>query len=224
MTQKTGLLIAIEGIDGAGKSTLAQALSAQLTSLQYTVVLTKEPGGTALGKKLREILQNQANPLDPKAEFLLFAADRAQHFHETVIPHLQKGHIVISDRMADSALAYQGYGRGLDLDTLRSINTWAMQGLEPDIVLYIQVPYATARERIIKRNAQLTSFEQEQESFLQKLVVGFDALLSNNPRCIKVDGTQDPDTVACVTVKKIIDSINSGSLILGTHTREIQKS
>lgn len=209
MAHKTGILIAIEGIDGAGKSTLAHALSAQLSSHQYTVVLTKEPGGTPLGKKLREIVQNQATPLDPKAEFLLFAADRAQHFHETVIPHLKAGHMVISDRMADSSLAYQGYGRGLDLAMLRLINSWAMQGLEPDIVLYIQVPYAVARARIIKRNAQLTSFEQEQETFLQKLVVGFDALLSANPRCITIDGTQDPETVAQIASQKIIELINT---------------
>src|SRR3990172_1551765 len=125
--QKRGLLITLEGIDGSGKSTLANAIVTALTTLGKHVVLTKEPGGTALRTELRAILQTQKNPVCDKAEFLLFAADRSQHFKELIVPALEQGQIVISDRMADSSLAYQGFGRGLDKEMISSINRWAMQ-------------------------------------------------------------------------------------------------
>lgn len=209
MQTKTGILIAIEGIDGAGKSTLAHALEQKLTAQNHTVILTKEPGATDLGKQLRAILQTQTTPLDPKAEYLLFAADRAQHFHNLIIPHLQKNNIAISDRMADSSLVYQGYGRGLDIAMLHTINSWTMQHINPDIVIYLQVPYATARERILQRNMQLTAFEKEQEAFLKRLVTGFDELLLNNPRCIVIDGTASPETVATHATEKVIQWIQA---------------
>src|ERR1700730_16197149 len=129
-----GMLIVIEGIDGAGKSTLAKSLADILTTQGNTVLLTKEPGGSQLGKQLRTILQNQPIPITPIAEYLLFAADRAQHIEQVVKPALERGAIVISDRMGDSSLAYQGYGRGIDKNNIRTVNQWAMQGLTPDLV------------------------------------------------------------------------------------------
>src|SRR3972149_5899470 len=123
------MLITLEGIDGSGKSTLAKKMADTL----HNVVLTKEPGGSALGKKLREILQMQPVPITPIAEFLLFAADRAQHFDEVVIPALEQNKIVISDRMADSSLVYQGYGRGINMENIKLVNKWVMQDITPDI-------------------------------------------------------------------------------------------
>jgi dTMP kinase len=209
MQIKTGLLIAIEGIDGAGKSTLANILARQLIALNHSVILTKEPGGTHLGKQLRDILQTQLYPLDPKAEYLLFAADRAQHFHDIIIPYLEQNNIVISDRMSDSSLVYQGYGRGLDIPTLQTINAWAMNNITPDITIYVRVAYTVARERIMQRNMQLTAFEKEQDIFLQKLVVGFDDLLLSNPHCIVIDGTTTPEIVAITAIEKVLKWITS---------------
>jgi len=206
-----GILISIEGIDGAGKSTLALNLADRLTAYLKSygphgpsVVLTKEPGATPIGKQLRTILQTQPVPLDPKTEFLLFAADRAQHFHEIIIPALQKKHIIISDRMADSSLVYQGYGRNLDISLLKIFNTWAMNGITPDIVCYVRVPYELAQQRLTQRNTQLSVFEKENTSFLQTLITGFDTVLLNNPNCIPIDGTQTPDNIAEITAKQIV--------------------
>src|SRR5690348_7272425 len=113
--QFPGMLITIEGIDGAGKSSLIQHLIPLLTPLVPAIKATKEPGGSQLGVELRRLLQYPTTPIAPRAEYLLFAADRAQHFHDVVIPALKEGALVISDRMSDSSLAYQGYGRGHDL-------------------------------------------------------------------------------------------------------------
>ena len=115
---KHGILIAVEGIDGSGKSSFAKNLTEFFTSHDIATCLTKQPGGTPLGKQLRHILQTQSVPLCSKAEYLLFAADRAQHMHEVIAPALQEKKIVISDRLADSSIIYQGYGRGLEIPTI----------------------------------------------------------------------------------------------------------
>ena len=121
-----GYFVSIEGIDGCGKTTLAQRLQAMLTHAGHQVLLTKEPGGSELGKSLRAILQTQEMPIGGKAEFLLFAADRAQHFEKIIIPALREGKVVITDRCADSSLAYQGYGHNLDRTIITTVNNWAM--------------------------------------------------------------------------------------------------
>ena len=162
---RRGILIAIEGIDGSGKTTLAHDLTTSLSEQHFSVVLTKEPGGSQVGKVLREILQAQQMPLTPKAEYLLFAADRAQHFEEVIIPALQNNSMVISDRLADSSVVYQGYGRGLDINMIKTVNHWAMNAIEPDLVFYLRISPEKARERLHKRKETLTAFEQEQATF-----------------------------------------------------------
>src|SRR5690606_1203285 len=166
-----GLLIAIEGIDGSGKSTLAHNLFTLLHSKQYSVLLTKEPGDTALGKKIRELVQTQTIPLATKSEYLLFAADRAQHFSELIIPALTQKKIIISDRLSDSSLAYQGYGRGLELERLHQINQWAMNDTTPNLTIFVRVPVDTALERVTKRS-ELSVFEKKH--FLEKVANGFE--------------------------------------------------
>jgi len=156
---KNGLLISIEGIDGSGKSTFAQALFDAL-SQKHPSLLTKEPGGTILGKALRQLLLHTHGDKDPKTEFLLFAADRAQHFSEVVLPALAQNIIVISDRMADSSLVYQGYVKGLPLAMLQKINTWAMQNKSPDLTILIDIDEATAFNRLQTRNDTQDVFEQ----------------------------------------------------------------
>ncbi len=190
---KSGILIAVEGIDGSGKSTLTKDLHQSLLDKHYNVILTKEPGGTPLGNQLRTILQNQEIPLTPKAEYLLFAADRAQHFTTLVIPNLQNNKIIISDRTSDSSLAYQGYGRGLDLAMINTINQWAMNGITPHITIYVKVPVSIALERIQQRK-KLTAFEQHTE-FLERVTHGFETIYTNRNDVIIIDGTQPPKTV-----------------------------
>lgn len=191
---KDGILISIEGVDGSGKSTLAHNLKQSLMKHNVPVVLTKEPGGSTLSTQLREILQTQPTPLESKAEFLLFAADRAQHFHDVILPNVQQNKIVISDRMADSSVVYQGYGRGLDIQMIRTINNWAMQCTHPDITFYIKIPLIVAKQRIAQRK-ELSVFEKKDEHFLKKLIDGFDTIFKDKKHAILLDGTQDQETL-----------------------------
>lgn len=206
-TLNQGILVAIEGIDGSGKSTLAKSLYQQLTAHQFETVLTKEPGATALGKQLRTILQEKNVAVCPKAEFLLFAADRAQHFQELVIPALSQHKIVISDRMNDSSVVYQGHARGLEQAFIKSVNAWAMQDIKPDITFYIDLPVELALERLKKRQETLTSFEKEGREFTQKLIEGFDILYKIRTSVIRLDGTQSPDIIATQAFKAVEDWI-----------------
>jgi len=202
-----GLLCVLEGIDGCGKSSLLQNI-AQTLQANYPLVTTKEPGGkTELGKHLRTLIQEQPTPIIPTSQFLLFAADRAQHFTEFIIPHLQKNFIVLSDRMADSSLVYQGYGKDLPIDTLRMINQWAMQNIQPDIVFYIKIDPEIALQRMHKRNEGFSPFEQKSVlPIIQKIAHGYDEIFYNQKHVIILDGTQSLDELTKICVEKIIQA------------------
>jgi len=204
---KKGILIAIEGIDGSGKSTLAQALHKKLSSEGYNTLLTKEPGDTPLGKKIRELVLSQNISIDTKAEYLLFAADRAQHFTEIIIPALKEKKLILSDRLADSSLAYQGYGRGLDVTMLATINKWAMQDIQPDFTVFVQAPINVIFERIKSRNT-LSIFEKE--AFLQKVMLGFETIYHNNRSdVIIINGTEEPQIVMQKTYDAILEKLEN---------------
>lgn len=204
---KNGILIAIEGIDGSGKSSLAKNLFQQFLIQNYPVMLTKEPGGTPLGLQLRTIVQEKKVAVCAKAEFMLFATDRAQHFYELIIPALSENKIIISDRMADSSLVYQGYGRGLDMEAINTVNNFVMNGIKPNITVYVKVSNHVAAERIMKRNIALTSFEKEKEDFVAKLAYGFDQLYKNREDVIIVDGNQTQEQVLQETLAKLVSSL-----------------
>jgi dTMP kinase len=153
---KNGLLVVFEGIDGSGKTTLAHAIAEELKKTFPKVILTREPGATALGKTLRGLILD--GQLSDRAEFLLFAADRAQHCAERIRPALLENAIVISDRMADSSLIYQGISHGFRIEELRSINDWAMNGVKPDITFYLRIDPTVAHTRLVARGP-LTKFE-----------------------------------------------------------------
>lgn len=206
MNQK-GLLIALEGIDGAGKSLLAKNLLTSLEKQKIDVLLTKQPGGTVLGKKLRAILHEEKEHVSDLAEFLLFAADRAQHFEQIIIPALKKGKIIISDRLNDSSLAYQGYGRDLDKEKIKTVNSWAMQNIEPDLVFYIEIDAKTAHERIFKRNITLTSFEKEKAEFWEKTIDGYNQIFKNRKNVYYLDGTKTPEEIKEETLKIILNKL-----------------
>jgi dTMP kinase len=205
---KRGILIAIEGIDGSGKTLLTQNLALRLQD-KFRLLVTREPGGSKLGQLLRTVLHEKSTAICPKAEYLLFAADRAQHFEEVIIPALAKNMLVISDRLSDSSIVYQGYGRGLDRTMIQTINQWAMNNREPDIILYVRVDAATAYERLHKRAKPLTSFEQESRSFFQRLCAGFDELFASKSNVIILDGLQMPETITSHAVEYLMQWIQT---------------
>lgn len=201
-----GMLISVEGIDGSGKSTLVRHLVMQLQTHGYLVVATKEPGGSLLGKRLRDIVQQQPVALMARAEYLLFAADRAQHMEEVVKPAMHAGAIVISDRMADSSLAYQGYGRGEDLEMINMINAWAMQGRKPDLTFYMKINPQEAINRLKKRT-MLTAFEKEHTGFVQRLIKGFDAIFRDRTNVITLDATLPPKELSDIATNAVMQWI-----------------
>lgn len=144
----TGLFITFEGPEGSGKTTHARLLYEYLRDKEYPVVLTREPGGTRISDKVRQVLLDPENTdILPRTEILLFSASRVQLSEEFIRPHLDRSHVVICDRYADSTMAYQGHGLGLDLDTLRVITAFATGGLTPDLTLYLDVPIETGLRR-----------------------------------------------------------------------------
>ena len=181
--------IAFEGGEGSGKSTQARLLADALGA-----VLTHEPGGTALGRRIRDVvLDPSGRGLDERAEALLMVADRAQHVAEVVRPALDRGQDVVTDRFSGSTLAYQGYGRGLDLDELASLSRWAARGLEPDVVVLLDVPPAVAASRTVGAPDRL---EAEDRAFHARVADGYRALAAADPRWIVVDGAGTVDEVA----------------------------
>ncbi len=193
MVKKTNsFLITFEGIDGCGKSTLARSLYL-LIKEDYNALLTQQPGGTSLGLKIRQLLNNRTQEYSPIAEYLLFAADRAQHIAEVIQPALKKGTIVLCDRFTDSSLAYQGYGRGLPKEIIKEINTWTTGETEPDIVFYLRVPYQESRRRQKIRNETLTDFEKEEEGYFQRVIAGFEEMFAQRPHTIILDGLLSPE-------------------------------
>lgn len=202
---KNPLYIVIEGIDGSGKSTLAKNIFNTL-SKEYKTILTKEPGGSQVGLQIRDIVQKQK--LSPLAEFLLFAADRAQLFNELIDIELKNNSIVISDRSGFSSLAYQGYAKGLNKENINLVNKWAMQDINPDIIFYVKIDVKTARARINQRAEELTQFEQEKSDFMEKVKLGFDEIFKNKDNVVILDGKMAQEDLLKKAMEKILEWIN----------------
>jgi len=197
---KPGAFFAVEGIEGSGKSTLARALADFLTSEGRNVLLTKEPGGTETGKHLRHILLNAPEPIDPAAETLLFLADRAQHVRELIRPSVKLGMIVLTDRYFYSTLAYQGFARGLALEELRQMNSFAIDGCLPNKVLLVDLPVETglgrAKSRVAAGGEGWTRFEAESLRFHEKVRQGFLTLAAEDQaRFAVLDGTLSQESL-----------------------------
>ncbi len=197
-----GRYIAFEGVEGCGKSTHVQRLATHLDAL-----ITREPGGTVVGTMLREILTNPANTqLSPHAEALLMAADRAQHLHELVVPALTAGRHVVSDRSVYSSLAYQGYGRGLNLAELRRFNDFAIGSRWPDLVVYIRVDLVAVRRRLAKRDTD--RFEREDDDFFTRAMHGFEELAKQEPdRWLIIDGTPPKDELELIIRRAVTERL-----------------
>ena len=183
--------VAFEGSEGCGKSTQARRLADELGA-----VLTRETGGTAIGRRLREILHDTSvTGLNDHAETLIVAADRAQHVAEVVRPALAAGRHVVSDRSVWSSLAYQGHGRGLSVDEVRAVNTWAIGDTWPDLVILLTVPPELTAERMSRR--ELDRFEQAGAAFHARVDAGFAAMAAADPgRWVVIDASGPVDTVA----------------------------
>ncbi|WP_369377409.1 dTMP kinase [Streptomyces sp. cg36] len=201
----TGFFIALEGGDGAGKSTQAQALAEWIRAKGHEVVVTREPGATPVGKRLRSILLDVSSAgLSNRAEALLYAADRAEHIDSLVRPALERGAIVISDRYIDSSVAYQGAGRDLSPTEIARINRWATDGLVPHLTVLLDVSPETARERFTEAPDRL---ESEPPEFHARVRAGFLTLAAADPaRYLVVDAGQEAEAVTTV-VRHRLDQV-----------------
>jgi dTMP kinase len=191
-----GRLITVEGIDGAGKTTLAEGLAHALPGL----AVLREPGGVAVSERIRELVKDPALHVDPRAEALLYAAARAQLVHERLLPLLRDGHDVLLDRFVDSSLAYQGAGRGLGVEAIAELNRFATAGLVPDLTLYVRVDPAVGA---LRRDGG-DRLEQAGEAFFAAAVAAYDELAAAEPqRIVVLDGAQPPEAVLAAAIEAV---------------------
>lgn len=191
-----GVFVTVEGGDGAGKTTLARALAERLQGSGNSVRLTFEPGGTALGTRLRALVLDPRLTMSDWDETWLFLAARASHVNDVLLPALDAGEIVLSDRYTDSTLAYQGYGRGLDLERLIALNREATQGLTPDLTLLLDIPADVGLARTRARSSEQDRIGDADIAFHRRVNAGFRALAQQDAQRIHmVDATRDADAV-----------------------------
>ena len=195
---RRGRLITVEGVDGAGKTTLVEALA---RALPRDVRVLREPGGVELSERIRALVKDPGLEVDPRAEALLYAAARAQLVAERIEPLLAAGEWVLLDRFVDSSLAYQGAGRGLGIEQVRSLNRFATGGLVPDRTLLLRIDAGAGLARAGGRGEGVDRLEREQVAFFDAVAAAYDELAAAEPeRFVAIDAAQPPDAVlaACV--------------------------
>jgi dTMP kinase len=201
-----GRLITIEGIDGAGKTTLAVGLEAELRRRGIDVRLLREPGGVALSERVREVVKDPVLRIGARAEALLYAAARAQLVKEAVEPLLASGAWVLLDRFVDSSLAYQGAGRELGVEQVRAINRFATGGLEPDRTIVLVVDPEMGRSRLRARAEPLDRLEAEQDEFFARIGAAYLELAASEPDRIRtIDGSASPQEVLRAALDELAD-------------------
>ncbi len=189
-----GKFITLEGVDGAGKSTHVNWITARLEAAGKKVVVTREPGGTPLGEELRKLLLTQ--PMHLETETLLMFAARREHLDKMILPALAAGDWVLSDRFTDATFAYQGGGRGLDLDRIESLERWVQQGLQPDLTLVFDLSVEEARRRLQKTGAAPDRFEREDQDFFSRVRSVYQARAVLYPERIKlIDSSQSVENI-----------------------------
>jgi dTMP kinase len=216
-TKMRGFFITLEGIDGCGKSTQLDRLAQSLKQCGFEVVTTRQPGGTLTGQSIRALMVKEHNKLAPVAEVLLMMADRAQHVAEMIKPNLEAGRLVISDRYIDSSVAFQGYGRGLDLSTVEELNRLATGGLTPDLTLLFDLEPESARTRLANRvenqagdDAPMTGFDEEKRDFHVRVREGYLKLAAQHPERIRViDAEQTIDEIYKEVFALVLQSLES---------------
>ena len=203
------LFITFEGPDGSGKSTQINLIANYLKDLGYRVFCTREPGGTAIGDQIRQVLHDVNNTeMTPRAEILLYSASRAQHVEQIILPHLAGGEMVLCDRYADSTYAYQGYGRQLDFDMLRLITRFATQDLKPDLTVYLDLPVEEGLRRKEKANTagqgEWNRMDQLELEFHLRVREGYLEMARTEPeRWLVVDATQSKRKIAEIIWQRV---------------------
>jgi dTMP kinase len=191
-----GLFITLEGGDGSGKSTQSALLAEWLEAQGKSVVVTREPGGTELGNEIREIVLHRRGHIAPRAEALLYAADRAHHIATKVRPALERGEIVLQDRYLDSSVAYQGAGRVLAADEIRALSLWAAEGLLPDLTILLDLDEGAGRDRL-KARTKYDRLEDEEQDFHARVRAAYLDLAAAEPqRFLVLDATASVDAIA----------------------------
>lgn len=192
-----GLFITFEGNDGSGKSSALQAVKQELTDLGYDVLYTREPGGSPIAEKIRELILDKANlGMDDKTEALLYAASRREHITKTIIPALDEGKIILCDRFLDSSLAYQGYARELGVDNVLNMNQFATEGLFPDLTILVCVHPEIGMSRIKKDERDMDRLEIEKMTFHTKVYEGYLKVAEKyNHRIVAINGEQTKEEV-----------------------------
>ncbi len=205
-----GVFIVFEGPEGAGKSTQIERLALELRSRGREVLTTREPGGSELGKELRALVLTPGRRVDPLAEFLLYAADRAQHVSEVIGPALAEGRDVVSDRYTGASLAYQGHGRGLDLGFVATVNRHATNGLAADLTILLDIDPERGLDRVERRAEQRNGgrdrLESEQLAFHQRVRQGYLQLAAQESGWLVVDAAAGED--------EVFDRVRSAALSL----------
>jgi len=192
-----GLFITLEGGDGSGKSTQAALLEEWLGGQHRTVLRTREPGGTDFGTEVREIVLHSRGDISPRAEALLYAADRAHHISTKVRPALERGDVVIQDRYLDSSVAYQGAGRVLDAGEIRELSLWAAEGLLPDLTILLDLDETEARRRLDGARTRFDRLENEKSEFHARVRGAFLDLAAEEPdRFLVLDASLPAETLA----------------------------
>lgn len=203
-----GGLITIEGIDGAGKTTLAVALRDALLARNIDVRLLRDPGGVRAAERIRELVKDPESRISPRAEALLYAAARAQLVDEALAPLLAGGTLVLLDRFVDSSLAYQGAGRALGIEAVAMINAFATAGLVPDRTLLLRVDPALGRARSRRRDLAPDRLEREADEFFRRIAEAYDALAAAEPqRVVTIDASRDSDVVLAEALAAVIDLV-----------------
>lgn len=205
-----GLFITLEGPEGGGKTTQARRLISRLQREGRQVLYTREPGGTKTGEIIREVLQHDkaGEPLTGEAEVFLFAASRAQLVRQVILPALDRGEVVVSDRFVDSTTAYQGYGRGFPLEKIQAVNDFAIGRAVPDLTLLLDVPIELSFKRLAMRQQQnfdqSDRIEREERAFHERVRHGYHELAARWPdRICVLDATQDLDAVEAAVWERV---------------------
>lgn len=201
-----GRLITIEGLDGAGKSTLATGLADVLTARGVPLRLLREPGGVELSERLRELVKDPALTVGPRAEALIYAAARAQLVEEVLRPALQAGEWILLDRFVDSSLAYQGGGRDLGIDRIAELNRFGTGGLRPDRTLFLRIDPQVGRTRQDGRGEGADRLEREDDTFFGAIALAYEQLAAQDPdRIREIDAAQSPEAVLADAIGEISD-------------------
>ncbi|AYG01810.1 dTMP kinase [Lactococcus allomyrinae] len=207
-----GILITLEGPDGAGKTSVLKNILPELEKMNQEVVATREPGGVRIAEEIRQIILSPENrEIDSKTELMLFAAARRLHMQEKMLPALREGKLVIVDRFIDSSVAYQGYGRDLGVEVVHWLNEFATDGLKPDLTLYFDIDTDIALARIMKnRSEEVNRLDLERAEMHRKVRQGYLEIVAKEPeRFVKIDASQSLEKVTVDALMAIKERFNS---------------